>query len=256
MEQRMHERIDQRMDQRIDKRNERAISSGKTPYDSKEPGTAVEIATGNVVIMGDLHIPANVNGAVLFAHGSGSGRMSPRNQFVARALEQAGMATLLLDLLTEEEEARDRGGAELRFDISMLTSRLNDATIWLAQQRELNGAKIGIFGASTGAAAGLAAAAKNDTIATVVSRGGRPDLAGHALEEVHVPVLLIVGGEDGSVVNINRRALARLGGEKKLEIIVGATHLFEEPGTLDRVAQLARHWFEHFLGRTVAARAA
>jgi putative phosphoribosyl transferase len=223
------------------------------PYDSKEQGQAVEIATGNVVIMGDLHIPASVNGAVLFAHGSGSGRLSPRNQFVARALEQAGMATLLLDLLTEEEEALDRGGAELRFDISLLTGRLNDATIWLAQHRELNGAKIGVFGASTGAAAGLAAAAKNSAIATVVSRGGRPDLAGHALENVQVPVLLIVGGEDGTVVNINRRALARLGGEKKLEIIAGATHLFEEPGTLDRVAQLARHWFEHFLGRTVAA---
>lgn len=245
--------MDQRMDQHMNERNERAIAGGRTPYDGKERGTAVEIATGNVFIMGNLHIPASVNGAVLFAHGSGSGRMSPRNQFVARALEQAGMATLLLDLLTDEEEARERGGAELRFNIDLLTGRLNDATAWLAQQRELNGAKIGIFGASTGAAAGLAVAAKNSEIATVVSRGGRPDLAGHALENVHVPVLLIVGGEDGAVVNINRRALARLSGEKKLEIIAGATHLFEEPGTLDRVAQLSRHWFEHFLGRTVAA---
>jgi putative phosphoribosyl transferase len=247
--------MDQRIgDQRIgDQRSEQAIASGKTLYDSKERGTAVEIGTGNVAILGDLHIPASVNGAVLFAHGSGSSRMSPRNQFVARALEQSGMATLLLDLLTEEEEARERGGAELRFDIELLTGRLNDAVTWLAQHREMNSAKIGIFGASTGAAAGLAAAARNSAIATVVSRGGRPDLAGPALENVQVPVLLIVGGEDGSVVNLNRRALARLGGEKKLEIIAGATHLFEEPGTLERVAQLSRHWFEHFLGRSVAA---
>jgi putative phosphoribosyl transferase len=241
----------------MDQRNERTIVDGNTPNDRNERGNAVEIAAGGAVLRGDLHIPARVNGAVLFAHGSGSGRVSPRNQFVARALEKAGMATLLLDLLTDEEEARERQGAELRFDINLLTDRLNDATAWLAQQRELKQVKIGIFGASTGAAAGLAVAAKNSAIATVVSRGGRPDLAGPVLENVHVPVLLIVGGEDGSVVNLNRRALARLGGEKKLEIIAGATHLFEEPGTLERVAQLARHWFEHFLGReVVAARAA
>jgi putative phosphoribosyl transferase len=233
--------------------NEQAAAGSTFRYDRKEPETAVEIATGDVIIRGDLHIPGNPRGAVLFAHGSGSSRISPRNRFVARALEQAGMATLLLDLLTEEEEARDRGGAELRFDIEMLTGRLNDAIAWLAHHRELQGVRIGIFGASTGAAAGLAAAAANGAIATVVSRGGRPDLAGHALEQVHVPVLLIVGGEDGSVVNVNRRAMARLGGEKRLEIIAGATHLFEEPGALDRVAQLARHWFEHFLGRAAAA---
>ncbi len=233
--------------------NEQAAAGNTLRYDRNEPETAIEIATGDVIIRGDLHIPANLQGAVLFAHGSGSSRMSPRNRFVARALEQAGMATLLLDLLTEEEEARDRGGAELRFDIEMLTGRLNDATAWLTQHRELKGVKIGIFGASTGAAAGLAAAAANSAIATVVSRGGRPDLAGHVLEHVHVPVLLIVGGEDGSVVNVNRRAMARLGGEKRLEIIAGATHLFEEPGALDRVAQLARHWFGHFLGHTAAA---
>ncbi|HLI03592.1 MAG TPA: dienelactone hydrolase family protein [Terracidiphilus sp.] len=233
--------------------NEQAATGSIFRCDRKEPGNTVEIATGDVVIRGDLHIPASLRGAVLFAHGSGSSRMSPRNRFVARALEKAGMATLLLDLLTEEEEARDRGGAELRFDIEMLTDRLNEATAWLAQHRALQGVRIGIFGASTGAAAGLAAAAANSAIATVVSRGGRPDLAWHALEHVHVPVLLIVGGEDGSVINVNRRALARLGGEKRLEIIAGATHLFEEPGALERVAQLARHWFEHFLGRTTAA---
>lgn len=237
----------------MDQRNERAMVDGNTPYDRNEQGVEVEIGAGGAVLRGNLNIPSRVNGAVLFAHGSGSGRMSPRNQFVARTLERAGMATLLLDLLTDEEEARERQGAELRFDINLLTERLIDATTWLVQQRELHGSKIGIFGASTGAAAALAAATKNDSIATIVSRGGRPDLAGAALEHVHVPVLLIVGGEDGSVVNLNRRALARLGGEKKLEIVAGATHLFEEPGTLERVAQLARHWFEDFLGRTIIA---
>jgi putative phosphoribosyl transferase len=237
----------------MDQRNERAMVEGNTPYDRNDQGMAVEIATGGAILRGNLQIPAHVNGAVLFAHGSGSSRVSPRNQFVAHALAKAGMATLLLDLLTEEEETRERQGAELRFDIALLTDRLNDATAWLAQQRELKGVKIGIFGASTGAAAALAAASRNSTIATVVSRGGRPDLAGAALDNVQVPVLLIVGGEDGSVVNLNRRALARLSGEKKLEIIAGATHLFEEPGTLERVAQLARHWFENFLGQTVVA---
>lgn len=233
------------------------VLGGYTPDDRKEQGIGVEIAAAGAIIRGDLHIPVDLNGAVLFAHGTGSSRFSPRNQFVARALQEAGMATLLLDLLTEEEEARDREGAELRFDIDLLADRLHHATEWLSQQRELNRVKIGLFGASTGAAAALAAAAEGGQIAAVVSRGGRPDMAGPALENVHVPVLLIVGGEDRTVLNLNRMALARLGGEKKLEIISGATHLFEEPGTLEQVAQLARQWFRQHLGRVkVSAHAA
>lgn len=245
----------------MDKRNEeRRAGSARASAGSvldEENGTTVEIAAGQAILKGDLYIPANLSGAVLFAHGSGSSRLSPRNQFVARALQEAGMATLLLDLLTEEEEARDRDGAELRFDIEMLTERVLHAAEWLTQQRELAGVRIGIFGASTGAAAALAAAAENDAIATVVSRGGRPDMAGPALENVHAPVLLIVGSQDRTVLNLNKQALARLGGEKKLEVIAGATHLFEEPGALERVAQLARHWFGHFLsGSKVATHAA
>jgi putative phosphoribosyl transferase len=239
----------------MDERNERkqlrhsGQPGGSVLDDRKQQAIPVEIAAGQAILKGDLHIPANLSGAVLFAHGSGSSRLSPRNQFVARALQEAGMATLLLDLLTEQEEARDREGAELRFDIEMLTERVHHTIEWLVQQRELNRVKIGVFGASTGAAAALAAAAESNSIATVVSRGGRPDMAGSALENVHIPVLLIVGGEDRTVLNLNKQALARLGGEKKLEIITGATHLFEEQGALERVAQLARHWFEHFLGR-------
>lgn len=234
----------------MDQRNKQQIVEGYMPDNPKEQTIAVEIAVGHAVICGDLQIPADLNGAVLFAHGSGSSRKSPRNKFVARALHEAGFATLLLDLLTEEEEARDREGAELRFDIDLLADRLDEATEWLMRQRDLNRVKMGIFGASTGAAAALATAARNSAITAVVSRGGRPDMAGPALESVRVPVLLIAGGEDGAVVDLNRRALARLGGEKKLEIIAGATHLFEEPGTLERVARLARQWFEHFLGST------
>ncbi len=229
------------------------VLGGYTPDDRKEQGIAVEIAAAGAIIRGDLHIPVGLSGAVLFAHGSGSSRFSPRNQFVARALQEAGMATLLLDLLTEEEEARDREGAEMRFDIDLLSGRLHHATEWLAQQRELNRVKIGLFGASTGAAAALAAATEESRVAAVVSRGGRPDMAGPALENVRVPVLLIVGGEDRTVLNLNRMALARLGGEKKLEIIPGATHLFEEPGALEQVAQLARQWFGQYLGRAKAS---
>jgi putative phosphoribosyl transferase len=210
----------------------------------------VEIAADDAILMGDLHIPENPVGAVLFAHGSGSSRSSPRNRFVARALQERGMATLLLDLLTEEEEARERLGAELRFDIGLLTQRLHNATDWLTQQRELRGRKIGLFGASTGAAAALATAAESPAIAAVVSRGGRPDMAADVLEHVQVPVLLIVGGHDRHVLTLNRQALARLPGEKKLEVVAGASHLFEETGAMEQVAQLAGRWFERHLTRT------
>lgn len=225
-------------------------AAGQTSEDRNQQAIPAEIAAGQAILRGDLHIPAHPRGAVLFAHGSGSSRLSPRNQFVARSLNEAGIATLLLDLLTEQEEARDREGAEFRFDIEMLTERLHHAVDWLSQQRELSRIKIGVFGASTGAAAALAAASENHSIAAVVSRGGRPDMAGAALENVHVPVLLIVGGQDRTVLNLNKQAFARLQCEKKLEIVAGATHLFEEPGALEQVAQMARHWFEHFLGRT------
>lgn len=224
------------------------VAGNYTPGDPKQPESTVEIVADNAVLKGDLHIPASPSGAVLFAHGSGSSRSSPRNQFVARALHDRGMATLLLDLLTEEEEVRERHGAELRFDIGLLTRRLQHATEWLTQQRELARAKIGIFGASTGAAAALATAADDPAIAAVVSRGGRPDMAADVLEHVHIPVLLIVGSHDRNVLNMNRQALARLPGEKKLEVIAGATHLFEEAGALEQVAQLAAQWFGRFLG--------
>jgi putative phosphoribosyl transferase len=227
------------------------------PGDRQQPGLMVEIAADNAILKGDLHIPAGLSGAVLFAHGSGSSRSSPRNQFVARALQQRGMATLLLDLLTEEEEARERQGAELRFDIGLLTRRLRHATEWLTQQRELHHVKIGLFGASTGAAAALATAVENPDVAAVVSRGGRPDMAASVLEHVHIPVLLIVGSHDRNVLNLNRQALVRLPGEKKVEVIGGASHLFEESGALEQVAQLAGNWFGHHLGRTrITTRAA
>lgn len=233
------------------------VVGGYTPDDRKEQGLTVEIVADSAVLKGELHIPAGLSGAVLFAHGSGSSRSSPRNRFVARALHKRGMATLLLDLLTEEEEARERYGAELRFDIGLLTRRLRQATEWLTQQRELRRVKIGLFGASTGAAAALAAAAEESEIAAVVSRSGRPDMAGAVLERVHVPVLLIVGGQDRNVLTMNRQALARLSGNKKLEVIAGASHLFEESGALEQVAQLAGDWFGAHLGRTrITTRAA
>jgi len=210
--------------------------------DAEEQCT-VEIAADDAILLGDLHIPEDPLGTVLFAHGSGSSRSSPRNQFVAHALQQGGMATLLLDLLTEEEEARERMGAELRFDISLLSQRLHNAVEWLTQQSELQGKKIGLFGASTGAAAALATAAENPEIAAVVSRGGRPDMATDVLDQVRAPVLLIVGSHDRHVLTLNRQALARLPGEKKLEVVPGASHMFEEAGALEQVAQLAGQWF-------------
>ena len=207
----------------------------------------IEIPAEQAILNGELEIPRKARGIVLFAHGSGSSRLSPRNQLVARELRKGGVATLLFDLLTEQEEAIDRNTAHLRFDVELLAGRLLSAVEWVSEAREVRNLPIGCFGASTGAAAALVAAARSSQIVTVVSRGGRPDLAGEALEEVHVPVLLIVGSNDRTVLNWNRQALGRLQGEKKLEIISGATHLFEEPGALEQVAQLARAWFEQRL---------
>lgn len=207
----------------------------------------VEIPADGAKLKADLHVPKEARGIVLFAHGSGSSRHSPRNRFVAQTLEQAGLATLLLGLLTEPEESLDQRTGHLRFDIELLAGRLVQATRWVREQAELKALQIGYFGASTGAAAALVAAAAMEEVAAIVSRGGRPDLAGAALAGVKAPVLLIVGGEDHTVLNLNRQAMARLGGEKRLEIISGATHLFEEPGALEQVARMATHWFDRWL---------
>ena len=197
---------------------------------------------------GDLHVPGGARGIVLFAHGSGSSRFSRRNVQVATALRAAGMATLLMDLLTAEEERVDAVTRHLRFDVDLLAARLVVATDWLRAQPATSGLRIGYFGASTGAAAALIAAAERpEVVAAVVSRGGRPDLAHARLAEVRAPTLLIVGGLDEAVIAMNREAFAELGVEKRLEIVPGATHLFEEPGTLEEVARLARDWFaDHF----------
>ena len=189
---------------------------------------------------GIVGVPAAAKGIVLFAHGSGSGRLSPRNSFVAQRLRDSGLATLLFDLLTVDEET-DRRNV---FDIALLSERLLTATAWVRQDPETAGLAIGYFGASTGAAAALVAAAAEGTgVAAVVSRGGRPDLAGQALGAVTAPTLLIVGGDDGVVLGLNRAAFAELRCVKQLSVVPGATHLFEEPGALDRVVELARGWF-------------
>jgi len=205
---------------------------------------AVRVHTGGVSVEGNLVIPVEATGIVLFAHGSGSSRLSPRNRHVAEDLSERCLATLLIDLLTAREEAIDSETAHLRFDIGLLADRLAGATDWLIEQPSTRNLRIGYFGASTGAAAALVAAAKRpESIGAVVSRGGRPDLAGQALPLVQAPTLLIVGGHDDQVIELNKDALARLTCEKKLTIVPGATHLFEEPGTLDTVARLAGDWF-------------
>jgi putative phosphoribosyl transferase len=197
---------------------------------------------------GDLAIPAETRGIILFAHGSGSSRHSPRNKFVARELNDSGLATLLLDLLTRREEAIDIQTAELRFDISLLAERLLAASKWVKRQRDLSALPVGYFGASTGAAAALVAAAQRpQDVAAVVSRGGRPDLAERSLSTVAAPTLLIVGGDDTEVIELNKQAYAKLRCEKELAIVPGAGHLFEEPGALVRVSELARKWFEEHL---------
>lgn len=194
----------------------------------------------------DLHVPTEAAGVVIFAHGSGSSRLSSRNRFVARVLQEAGFATLLLDLLTATEEEVDTRTRRLRFDIHLLSTRLVHATQWSGEDNLLRNLPPAYFGASTGAAAALIAAARlSGRIQAVVSRGGRPDLAGPDLPNVKAPTLLIVGGDDVPVIDLNQRAFAQLECEKKLEIVPGATHLFEEPGTLEQVAGLARDWFIH-----------
>ena len=205
----------------------------------------VRIPVGDIWLCGDLVTPPGFQGLVLFAHGSGSGRHSARNRQVARHLQFVGIATLLFDLLTAQEEQTDLNTREHRFDISLLTQRMHDTTAWVAAQPELQHAAIGYFGASTGSAAALLAAARlGDKIAAVVSRGGRPDLAGLvALAAVTAPTLLIVGGADYEVIELNQQAHSHLRCEKSLAIVPGATHLFEEAGALDQVPQLASSWF-------------
>lgn len=216
----------------------------------------VRIPAGAVTLSGDLVAPPDARGIVLFAHGSGSSRLSPRNRQVAGSLRQGGLATLLMDLLTHDEEAVDARTAHLRFDIGFLAGRLGAATEWLQKKAETRALPLGYFGASTGAAAALVAATERpEAVRAIVSRGGRPDLAGSALARVQAPTLLIVGGDDYPVIQMNREALAQLTVEAKLEIVPGATHLFEEPGTLDEVARLARAWFERWLTRVGRAAA-
>jgi len=208
----------------------------------------VQVNAGAVALEGNLCLPRQARAVVLFAHGSGSSRHSPRNRYVARLLNTAHLGTLLIDLLTSEEEAIDLQTAHLRFDIPLLARRLVAATDWLLQYPATKDLAAGYFGASTGAAAALIAAAERpEAIGAVVSRGGRPDLAGPALAQVSAPTLLIVGGNDHVVIELNRAALAQLRCKKQLVIIPGATHLFEEPGALDEVARLAREWLERYL---------
>ncbi|MEO8217016.1 MAG: alpha/beta family hydrolase, partial [Acidobacteriota bacterium] len=207
----------------------------------------VEIATGTHLV-GDLVVPQAARGVVLFAHGSGSSRHSSRNQYVASELQKGGMATLLIDLLTAEEEREDMRGGHLRFDIGLLADRLFRASEWLAAENATRTLRIGLFGASTGGGAALVAAARQpERIAAVVSRGGRPDLAGEALAQVLAPTLLLVGGRDTPVIDMNRDAYERLSAVREMTIIPGASHLFEEPGTLEQVSRLARTWFERYL---------
>jgi putative phosphoribosyl transferase len=212
----------------------------------------VQISAGSAVLPGQLTTPENATGLVLFAHGSGSSRHSPRNQFVARTINAAGLGTLLFDLLTPDEESIDMYTREHRFNIGLLAERLMHATTWAKRTRETRDLRIGFFGSSTGGAAALLAAADNpQEIGAVVSRGGRPDLAGDALPKVQAPTLLIVGGNDNIVIELNEMARDRMRCEVKLEIVPRATHLFEEPGALEKVAQLATDWFVSHLGGKV-----
>ena len=215
------------------------------PVQPVQPWTGeIRVTSGIVELNGSLDIPPNARGLVLFAHGSGSSRLSPRNRRVAQALQNAGLATLLFDLLTREEEAADALNGHLRFDIEFLAARLKVATQWAARHERVASLRIGYFGSSTGAAAALVAAGDAPAaIGAVVSRGGRPDLARDALQRVRAPTLLIVGGEDDVVLPLNEMALAKLRCAKRLEVVPGATHLFEEPGALEQVSQMAALWF-------------
>ena len=208
----------------------------------------VSVTAGSVSLEGNLGMPKGAEGIVLFAHGSGSSRHSPRNRYVAQVLQEALLATLLIDLLTVEEEAIDLRTRHLRFDINLLATRLVGATDWLLHNPNTRNLRIGYFGASTGAAVALIAAVKrSEAVSAIVSRGGRPDLAGSVLSRVAVPTLLIVGGEDRPVIEMNQSALAQLRTEKQLEIVPRATHLFEEPGALPLRAHLASKWFQCYL---------
>lgn len=213
------------------------------------PEASVRLLIDGLALAGILVVPERALGVVLFAHGSGSSRFSPRNRAVARGLQQAGFATLLFDLLTPLEEAADAIDGHLRFDVGLLARRLMAATIWAAANPVTRLLPLGYFGSSTGAAAALIAAARlGHAVSAVVSRGGRPDLAGEALAMVNAPTLLIVGGDDQAVLDLNRRALPRLAGERDLALVPGATHLFEEPGALEQVTRLAADWFgRHFV---------
>jgi putative phosphoribosyl transferase len=209
----------------------------------------VMVRIQSVQLEGYLSVPTAATGVIVFAHGSGSSRHSPRNRYVADILNEAGLATLLIDLLNADEQEVDLQTAQLRFDIPFLANRLVAITQWLREQPQVAGLKIGYFGASTGAGAALVAAAElPQLIHTVVSRGGRPDLAGSALERVEAPTLAIVGGHDPHVLELNHQALARMHCVKSLEVIPGAGHLFEERGALEKVAKLARDWFVEELG--------
>ena len=220
--------------------------SKNVKFQAKEVTIASE--DENIVLKGFLNIPKDAKGIAVFAHGSGSSRHSPRNQYVASVFTEANMATLLMDLLMPDEEEVDMRTRHLRFDIELLAERLNFATSWLAQQEESKHLKVGYIGSSTGAAAALVAAAENpDVIKAVVSRGGRPDLAGNSLHLVQAPTLLIVGSNDFDVIKLNQQALEMLTCVKSLEIVPNATHLFEEPGTLEEAAQLAKKWFSKYL---------
>jgi putative phosphoribosyl transferase len=224
------------------------MSAHRTRNESDSTHVEVRIPCGGVTLEGALAVPPGANGVVVFAHGSGSSRHSPRNQFVARVIRESGNGTLLFDLLTAEEEIEDNVTRSLRFDIGLLASRLAEVTSWLVAQPAVRDLGIGYFGSSTGGGAALAAAAEfGQRIDAVVSRGGRPDLAGEALTHVQSPTLLIVGGYDDAVIRLNKEALAELRCEKELKIVPEATHLFEEPGALEVVARLAAEWFRrHF----------
>ena len=204
----------------------------------------VLIDCADVALEGELIIPDKAKAIILFAHGSGSSRFSPRNQFVAGSLRKKELATLLIDLLSKEEEIEDERTRALRFNIELLSNRLGEVTKWLLRDERTKHLPIGYFGASTGAAAALIAGAKNkDHVYAVVSRGGRPDLAGPFLDQVRAPTLLIVGGDDAQVIELNEEAFDKLRCKKQLDIVPGATHLFEEPGALEKVAELASSWF-------------
>ncbi|HJT15045.1 MAG TPA: dienelactone hydrolase family protein [Dongiaceae bacterium] len=208
----------------------------------------MRVPAGTLELEGDLALPRDATGLVLFAHGSGSSRHSPRNRYVARQLNDAKLGTLLIDLLTPEEEMLEARTRHLRFDIGLLAGRLVGTIAWLKKEPTTRAFRVGCFGASTGAAAALVAAAERpEDVAAVVSRGGRPDLAHDALPRVQAPTLLIVGGDDTAVLPLNQLALDRLRAEKEMAVVPGATHLFEEPGALEVVARLARAWFQHRL---------